>query len=170
MIAQSSSPSEALFIPAFAEAAAAACVFELHVRMLADVTPALRGEAFAKLSNLVHAVCTHFVEAGLLNHEGGERLRRCVVLRNKLLHLELSKATGQLESLGEELRANDVWMANLEDGSVGRVAETPTREGHIFGWLLQGWTSGAFAQTRDVFAGATRVLVQLAEGAGRDDG
>ena len=64
-------------------------------------------------------------------------------MRNKLLHLELSRVLGrvesliaQLDALGIELTKPDkgkVWSADFETGEVARVDQTSTEKHGIYG-------------------------------------
>ncbi|MGA2451650.1 MAG: hypothetical protein ABTD50_23585 [Polyangiaceae bacterium] len=141
--------SEAMVLEPFAKCAAVACVFEMSARRYADNTPELQALALRDLGVVVKGICA-YVESRTTDAERAH-LDKCVRLRNKLVHLELSRATGQLKSFGIELDEGKVRMGNLDDGTTIRVSETSTAEGRICGWLLESSTSGAFDRGREVF-------------------
>ena len=68
-----------------------------------------------------------------------------MTIRNKLLHLELSRATGRIKPLADQLREGGVWMADLERAKIHQVSKTSTEQGRIYGWLLESQSSGVFA-------------------------
>ncbi len=151
-------PSD-VFMRQFAQAAAYACVFELRVRMLADMTSALRKQAFRPLSELLSEVLEYYNEA--LSAEDRAALDGAAVLRNKLLHLELSRATGKLVALREQLDAGQVLQGTFEDGEVRQVSKTSTADGRIFGWLLESSTSGAFTAAQKRFDAGIEIIERL---------
>jgi hypothetical protein len=136
---------EHMCLPGFANAAASVSVFELKIRLLADNgdegTPLQTQAIKADLGKLIDLVCDHHkatVEQRAL-------LSKVATIRNKLLHLELSRATGRIRPLAEQLSEGNVWMADLERSKVHQVSKTSTEEGRIYGWLLESQSSGAFA-------------------------
>ena len=152
---------EQMCLPGFANAAAAVAVFELKVRLLADNgdegTPLQSQAIKADLGKLIELVCDHHHATP----EQRELLTKVGRIRNKLLHIELSKATGRIRPLAEELREGNVWMANLEDGTVHQVSKTRTETGRIYGWLLESQSSGAFAAVVAAVNEAIKVIGAL---------
>lgn len=101
-----------------------------------------------------------------LSKEEIDLLILCVNLRNDLLHMSLSKATGKLNRFGAALLPGHVTMVSLETGEVTRVKETSTQKGKIYGWLLESATSRAFDQGAVVFSRGIEVLERLTDAAG----
>lgn len=161
---------EQLCLPAFANAAAAVAVFELKVRLLADNgdagTPLQVQALKAELGKLVDLVCEHHGAT----REQRDLLKKVASVRNKLLHLELSRATGRVRPLAEQLNEGGVWMANLENATVHQVSKTSTEDGRIYGWLLESRSSGAFQAISKLVAEAIDVINQLRDRAYGDDG
>jgi hypothetical protein len=143
------SPSAVMWAPLFAQCSAHACHFELRARLYADNTPKLRSVAFKELSVVVAAIVDHVRDR--TRDEERAVLEKCVRVRNKLLHLELSRATGQLVSFGASLHGGSVAVADLATGKVALVSRTSTKDGRIFGWLLEASSSGAFVQAQKLF-------------------
>ena len=133
----------------FVQCAAVACAFEMTARRYADNTPELRNGAFAKLSGVVEAIMTHVISRTTADERA--LLDRCARVRNKLLHLELSRATGQLRAFGLELDEGHVTLVSLETGASTAIASTATATGRIQGWLLEGARSGAFVRAGELF-------------------
>lgn len=156
-------PSDFAF-EAFARAAALACVFELKLRLLADSTPNLTRWALEpKLSKVLEPVLQEY--GSKLSESETKLLRECVRLRNKLIHVELSRVTGRLVTFGEELDRGQVFQLGLDTGEVKKVDATSTKDGRIIGWLLESALSGAFDAGRRLFFDATVVLDRLFPGA-----
>jgi hypothetical protein len=151
-------PSDPAF-GAFALAAAAACVFELKVRLFADNTPDLQRFKDEKLEPLVKRIVDHL--AASLTDEEGVHLRKCARVRNKLLHAEFSKAAGTLLSVGVKLDQGTVHIVDLSDGSSRKVSETSTTDGRVFGWVLEGKSSRAFDQARAFFLRGVDLITWL---------
>jgi len=77
----------------------------------------------------------------------------CARIRNKLIHLELSRATGRLVPLAEHIRQTvPVIQVNLESGEIKKVRDTSTTDAGVFGWLLEGGQSGAFNAAVAIFS------------------
>jgi len=152
-------PSDVVWFQAFANCAASACLFELCARRYADNTPELQRVAFKDLSDVMSAICAHV--SARTSQEERAFLGKCVRIRNKLLHLELSKASGQLRSLGFEIGSGGVAKVDLATGEPTMVAVTSTQGGRIFGWLLESTTSGAFSRATETFTRGRRLLQWL---------
>lgn len=152
---------ERMCLPGFANAAAAVSVFELKVRLLADNgeegTPLQAQAIKADLGKLIDLVCDHHTAT----IEQRALLSKVATIRNKLLHLELSRATGRIRPLAEQLREGNVWMADLERLKVHQVSKTSTEQGRIYGWLLESQSSGAFAAIADAVGEAIEVIDAL---------
>jgi hypothetical protein len=131
-------------VNAFGQCATAGCLFELYARRYADNTPELQAVAFKDLSVVVEAIRTHVL--GRTTDEERAVLDACVGVRNKLFHLELSRVTGRLRSFGAEIGGPKVTMVNLADGAAIKVANSSTRDGRIYGWLMEATANGAFKQ------------------------
>lgn len=86
---------EAICLPAFQAAAAAAVTFELKLRLVCDHEPATAGQSTKnKLEHVRDAVVSFHEER--LDENMRKYLKSCVKLRNKLLHQELSQVFAAL--------------------------------------------------------------------------
>lgn len=137
-------PLEAFCFPWFQRAAAAVATFELRVRLLADQAidgSKLQGAAISmELTPLIELLC----EVHGASLEDLVYLKKVAGIRNKLFHLELSRVTGRIRPLTEQLKEGGTWMVNLTDGSARQVSKTSTQEGRIYGWMSESAESGAF--------------------------
>ena len=140
---------EQMCLPAFQAAAAAAATVELKLRLLCDLRPETADLALANLDLVRKEVVRAF--GSLLSDDEQEQLKACVSLRNRIIHQQLSKASGKLVSLGEELNEAGVWSLDLETGVATETASTSTKTGKIYGWMLVSHAQGAFAAALRVF-------------------
>jgi hypothetical protein len=135
--------------------------FELRVRLLADLgqegTALQRAALGTDLTPLVEMICDDYEATA----DDRAYLKAVANIRNKLFHLELSRVTGRVRPLGEQLKEGGAWMANLTDGSVDQVSKTKTQDGRIFGWMLESVQSGAFDAVVAAVAKATTILHAL---------
>jgi hypothetical protein len=157
-------PSDLFFLELFASAARDACIFEMRARVLADNWPGTQKIAFKDLSPLIDELLE--VHGHLLTTDEKKAVRDAVVVRNKLLHLELSRAAGKLVSLGVQLEQQRVWKLDVPAGLPAgdppqAVRDLSTENGRIYGWLLEAAHSGAFEQAQVVFQAGHAVLVKL---------
>ena len=152
---------EQLCVPLYEVACAAAGLFELRVRMTVDRFDSTRVLDHKDLSAAVSGMLKEFGNH-LHDHEIA-LLNTCLLLRNKLFHVELSRATGKLRSLGEELVDAGVWKIDLASGEAGKVRNTSTATGRIVGWLMESAGSGAFTRTAEILGEGGAVLRQLLE-------
>ena len=156
-----SSPMEAFCFPAFKRAAAAVATFALRVRLLADSGP--EGTQLQKaaigmdLTPLLEMVCKEYNASP----DDVVFLKAVAALRNKLFHLELSKVTGRIRPLAEQLKEGGTWMANLNDGTVDQVSKTKTQTGRIYGWMWESTQSGAFDAVEAAAEKASAILNTL---------
>jgi hypothetical protein len=143
-------PSDAFFA-AFCKAAAAASVFELKMRLLADNTEPLRKRKTEKLDALVKRAIEHFTT---LRPEEQVLIKKCARLRNKLLHADFSCAAGTLLSFGSELEQGHVQQVELKSGDVHKVSDisATSDEGRVFGWVMEGARSKMFDESVKLFA------------------
>jgi hypothetical protein len=140
------------FMNAFAIAAAAACAFELTARMLADAVDELGKYAPAEpLDPLVKRIVGWMAASDLGTPEARDELTGAARVRNKLLHLELSRVTGRLVELGEQLERGGVTRVDLGTEKATRVADESLSEGRVLGWLLESTRSGAFVAAERLF-------------------
>jgi hypothetical protein len=139
-----SGPMEAFCFPSFQRAAAAVATFELRVRLLADQategSKLQRAAISMELTPLIELLC----EVHGASIEDQAHLKAIAAIRNKLFHLELSRVTGRIRPLTEQLNEGGNWMLNLTDGSVAQVSKTSTHDGRIYGWMWESTQSGAF--------------------------
>lgn len=126
----------------FAHAAAAACVFELKCRLVADKAELGDRTLSCGLDALVKQLIDEHGER--LTEEETALLKSCAVVRNKMLHLELARTVGKLVSVGEVLERGGIHMVDVKTGDVRQVSETKTLTGRVYGWLFESSESGAF--------------------------
>jgi hypothetical protein len=142
-------PSD-VWVERFARACAFGGVFELRIRMLAERTPALKRDALkADLTPLCRSIVGHY--AAKLASEDRALLVALPGIRNKLLHVEFSRAVGRIKPFSEELRDAEVLKADLVTGDVVSVPQSSTEDGTLFGWLLESARSGAFDSGAELF-------------------
>lgn len=155
------SPMEAFCFPPFQRAAAAVATFELRARLLADQgtegTPLQRVAISGDLTALLELLGKEF-NASI---EDLACLKAVASIRNKLFHLELSRVTGRIRPLAEQLKEGRTWMADLTDGSVDQVSKTKTHDGRIYGWMWESANSGAFDAVTAAAERATEILASL---------
>ena len=157
MVAQS--PVLAMTLKPFANAAAWAAVFELRVRLTADIHPETQKYAFADLSVAVKGLLEFFGDRMLEDER--KHLSGCAPLRNKLFHLELSRVAGRVVNLGEEINRGGVWKVELATGDIHAVKDTSTQTGRIYGWLWESAKGGHFDAAARIFSGAIQMLDRL---------
>ena len=134
---------ESVCFPLFKRAAAAVATFELRVRLLADSgsegTELQRAALGGDLTPLVELLCKEYKASD----EQLDYLKSVANIRNKLFHLELSRVTGRVRPLAEQLKEGGTWMVNLNDGTVDQVSKTKTHDGRIYGWMWESAESGS---------------------------
>ncbi len=140
-------------------AAAAACLFELKVRLFADNTPALQRNKDDQLEALAKRVVEHV--GSTLTHDEAVHLRKCARVRNRLLHADFSKAAGALLSVGVAIEEGKVHIVDLNDGSVRRVSDTSSADGGVFAWVLEGAAGGTFPSARAFFLRGVSIITWL---------
>lgn len=142
-------------LPSYQRAAAAFATFELRVRMLADSgtagTPLQKKAIGSDLSPLIDEICIVFK----VSDADRSFLKSYASVRNKFFHLELSRVTGRIRPLAEQLSEGNIWTSNIGTGEIKKVSDTSTSEGRIYGWMLESHASGAFAA---VTAAAQRAI------------
>jgi hypothetical protein len=127
----------------FGRACAFAGVFEFRVRMLAERTPPLERDALnMDLDPLRRALVGHY--GSKIQPDDRELLIALPAIRNKLFHVQFSKAVGRIKRFDEELKDAGVLKADLETGEVVLVPQSSTANGTLYGWLLESARSGAF--------------------------
>ena len=167
-MARAPEPSD-VFFNAYATACAWGSLLELKTRMLADNTPALKHLAHAnKLEDVEAAIITTF--AAKLRQGDAELLAKARLVRNKVIHGNFSRAKDALVELGfavpdggvRTVDASGSVLEALLHGERVPVAQVPTFDSSIFGWLLEGGTSGLFARAVEVFQKAAEIIERLA--------
>jgi hypothetical protein len=130
------------------------------LRLLAETVPRLQKDAISgALAPLAREVAEEFADR--LSPEERELLRALPGIRNKLLHVELSRAAGRVKNFAQELHDAEVIKIDLTTGDVARVRSTSTQEGGISGWLLESASSGSFAAGVRLFAHGIYILERL---------
>lgn len=168
-VSERSEPSDPFFF-AYANACGWGCLLELKMRILADNTPSLKHLAHAtKLEDIETAIATAF--SARLKAGDGQLLAKTRVLRNKVLHGNFSKAKETLIELGYAIpdggvqgidvaAGTDIHGA-LVNGPLIPVSQTPTKDSHIYGWLLEGGKAGLFTTAAEVFRSTTEIVERL---------
>lgn len=162
----------------FRQAAAEGAALELRTRMLCEAVPALRHLAHGtNLEDAESSLAAHFV--GHLSQEERALLSTARQLRNKVLHTNFRAAREKLREAGEQPGSGGVRLlsidpagdirgqieAALSSGAPGKaVADTAsTKEGTIYGWLLEMGMSGDFLLAERTFERAIQVIERLIE-------
>lgn len=164
-------------IAQFKDAAGEAAVLELKTRILADKVPALEKHAHERLEHVEDAILRHF--AAKLTPDESTMLSSCRRLRNKLFHCDFRPARDKLHALGVPPQTANVQKIDLRGldtqgmldkiaaaaaktpGSFQYVAQTSTKDGGIFGWLLELGGAGDFLYAISAFRRANSILDRL---------
>ena len=164
-------PIEKMAFPSFQRAAAAVATFELRVRMLAETATRSSKVKQASLSADLSALIKMVVEYFNASPDETKFLAAAAAMRNKLLHLELSRVLGRVESLIAQLDAlgievtkpdkGKVWSADLETGDVARVDQTSTENDGIYGWMLENTFNGGFEAVVALMSHANTIIARL---------
>lgn len=164
-------PIEKIAFPSFQRAAAAVATFELRVRMLAETATRFSKVEQASLSADLSALIKMVVEYFNADPDETKFLMAAGVMRNKLLHLELSRVLGRVESLVAQLDAlgfevtkpdkGKVWSADMETGDVLRVDQTSTENDGIYGWMLENTFNGGFEAVVALMSHANTIIARL---------
>lgn len=152
----------------YARLAALAAVYELRVRLLADMREATR--------HATHAGRAEDVELALIKEyappaEEAERLRITRQLRNKVLHGAFREAKQKLADLGIVVPQGGVRVMKLDNSelpddisSAAPITE-PGGSDSIVGWLFECQASGFFVLAERAFNESLAILDRLREGA-----
>jgi len=138
------------FVEQFGYAIGRAGCFELKIRLLADKTPSLQPSSLsAERTPLCKNVVTEYTAT--LSDEDTRLLTVLPGIRNKLLHIEFSRAQGRIKPFADTLNDAGVVKVDLQTGEMLRVATSSTQQGGLFGWLLEAGSSGALTAAADLF-------------------
>jgi hypothetical protein len=138
------------FVEQFGYAIGRAGCFELKVRLLADKTPSLQANSLsADLTPLCSDIASEYSAA--LQDDDRKLLAALPGIRNKLLHVEFSRAQGRIKPFVETLHDAGVTKVDLQTGEMLPVAGSSTMQGRLFGWLLEAGSSGALRVASDLF-------------------
>jgi len=148
-------------LPDFQRAAAAAASFELKLRLLCDLRPETADKSLDNLDLVRKEVIRAYGQ--LLDADTQSHLKACVDLRNKLLHQQLSRVSGKLVTLGEELRSAGLWSVDLTTGEATETERVSTKNGKIYGWMLTSKAQGAFDAAVRVFDQGYKILDAIME-------
>lgn len=167
-----------MFIPRFKHAAAEGSVLELKLRMRCEAVPAFVPYAHEKLADAEEAVVDLF---GVdLSEDEKKLLSACRQLRNKVLHCDFRGAREQLKAAGISTGNAGVKYLAIDKGgdsaaqikdalskgatNLPNVSDTKsTREGQVFGWLVELGGAGDFERATEVFQRAVGILDRLAK-------
>jgi hypothetical protein len=138
------------FVEQFGYAIGRAGCFELKVRLLADKTPSLQASSLsADLTPLCKDIAVEYSSA--LADDERRLLETLPGIRNKLLHIEFSRAQGRIKPFVDTLHDAGVVKVDLNTGETVRVATSSTTQGRLFGWLLEAGSSGSLRGAADLF-------------------
>ncbi len=173
------------FLEAYKVAAGEGAAIELKMRLLADKIPALRSYAYAeKLENVESQIVCHF--ANELTDEECKTFRLCRQLRNKVLHCDFRATRDKLAELGVPSEQGGVRRVDVSGLSGREIAErigavvsgakdiakpiadaSSTREGGIYGWLLELGCAGDFTKAIEAFKAVAVIVDRLIESTAR---
>jgi len=143
----------------FASVAAIACVFELKIRLAAQLVSETQIDALGRLSKVVQ-------ELGQAHSERLEPRQLTVLvtaakLRNKLLHADFRKAVDVLEELGRQPTSASVWQVDLETGEAAELSSLSSQRASIRAWLIKTSSGNAFPLAEQIFADAIDTIHKL---------
>ena len=169
------------FLDSFKEAAGEGAIVELKMRLLANKIPELQSFACARNLKDVEARIVRYF-ANQLSEQDCQTLRLCLQLRNKVLHCDFHAAREKLTELGLPSGNGSVQKVDLRDLStqqkVEKISEvahgkinnaqtiaesSSTKEGTVYGWLLELGNAGDFTKASNVFRAATVIVDRLVE-------
>jgi hypothetical protein len=169
------------FLDAYKEAAGEGSVIELKMRLLANKIPELQSFACAKnLKDVEAKIVCYF--ANELSEQDCQALRLCRQLRNKVLHCDFHAARGRLKELGVQTGDGGVQRVGIQGLSTHQIAEkigevasgrmntaqaiaesSSTKDGTVYGWLLELGVAGDFTQASNAFKAAAVIIDRLME-------
>lgn len=170
------------FLEAYKVAAGEGAIIELKMRLLANKVPELQDFAYKKeLVDVESQIVVHF--ANDLTEQDCQMLRLCRQLRNKVLHCDFYAARGKLAELGVSSSGQgSVQRVDVLGLSGRQIAEkisdvvsgatditqfvantSSTREGSIYGWLLELGNAGDFTKATEAFKAAALIVDRLIE-------
>lgn len=137
-----------------------ACLYELNVRLEADVVPGL--------TKYSHESDFNTLEEHFLNHytsklTPGEKdlLIKSRQLRNKIIHSDFKSASSKVVEAGGVINPGTVHQMKISSGEVKAVPETTKKEGGIFGWFLEVSSNGTMTESEDLFKRAITLVRKL---------
>lgn len=167
-----------MILPQYKLAAAEGAVLELKLRMLCEAVLPLQSFAHAnRLEDAENAVIAHF--AAELQEGEAERLATCRQMRNKILHCDFRSARQKLANVGGEIGEGSVRFLRIQEGTPPAAqlasamrdprhsfqevsATSSTREGTVFGWLLELGAAGDFVEAAKAFRESVLIIERLA--------
>lgn len=175
------------FLEAYKEAAGEGAIIELKMRLLANKISELQDFACAyKLEDVEAQIVCYF--ANEISEQDCQALRLCRQLRNKVLHCDFHAARGKLAELGVPTGYGGVQKVDIQglssrqiEQKIGEVSSgkvniaqtiagsSSTKEGTVYGWLLELGMAGDFTQASNAFKAAAVIVDRLIESSvGRD--
>ena len=121
--------------------AGTASVFELNVRLKADVTDELEPLSLGDLKPLVEKFIEHYRTK--LNEGEAEKILKAHSLRNKIAHSDFKALFGKIKD-HPLVSAGTATMLMFDSGEFTPVKDTAKREGKLFGWMLEAASNGTF--------------------------
>lgn len=160
--------SDVIIARLFAPTASIAAVYELRLRMLADMRTNTEHATHAQRTETVEEA---IVEEYSLGPEETGWLRTTSQLRNKILHGNFRQAKDKLADLGVELPTGDVRAIRLPtDGTLPNFDELlesakPITEADgskaICSWLYWAAQTNFFARAQEAFVESLKILDRL---------
>lgn len=135
-----------------------ASVFELNIRLEADVIDDLEPLSMGDLKPLVEKFVEYY--AVKMGKGEAEAILRAHNLRNKISHSDFKALFGKFKD-HPEVNAGKATMLKFDTGAIKPVKETTKREGKLFGWMLEAATNGTFEQAIAALEEAIKIVRRL---------
>lgn len=135
-----------------------ASVFELNVRLEANIIDEMESLSMDQLNPLIEAFVKHY--AGKLKPGESDAIVRAQNLRNKISHGDFKALFGKFKG-HPNVAPGKATMLKLDGGVMKPVKDTTKREGRLFGWMLEAATNGTFAQAVTELEDAIKIVRRL---------
>ena len=162
------SPSELILHGPYARLAGIGAVYELRLRMLAEMRERTCHAMHEEAKTVEEAIIAEY----RLADEDAGRLKTTRQLRNKVLHGAFREAKEKLKDLDIVVPAGGVHVVALSGPDAGQSEELAADGGtdSIVGWLFECQSSGFFELAARAFSRSIEVLDRLRGQASEDQG